>query len=316
MKLIEKPTHGSLEWLLKRHRDEHGNVVFGASEAPALMGASNFTSRPELFAAKLSEPRVGKESAAFRRGNLIEPVLIAEAGVVLGIPFHTPPFMYHKDRFIISLDGVDESFTPSVVVEAKTTTRYRIRDENDLPNEWLWQAWAQAAVTGADVWFSVLDSEQTISVIQCPRNQQAQEDLLAEAARFAEQIEGNTPPADFNDCVFDAETVARIWRATPTEIAVPESEMHWLQEMVQAKELIAEGELLKKLAEDHLAMLLKGNEIGTYNGVKVLSWKEQAGRSSFDAKALKEDHPEIAAKYERAGKPFRVMRTHKIASKF
>jgi predicted phage-related endonuclease len=313
MKLIEKPPHGSLDWLLKRHRDAEGRVVFGASEASALMGASNYTSRPELFAAKLNEPQVGKETAAFRRGNLIEPVLIAEAGVVLGIPFHTPPFMYHKDRFIISLDGVDESFTPSVVIEAKTTTRYRIRDENDLPNEWLWQAWAQSAVTGAEVYFSVLDSEQTISVIQCPRNQQATDALLAEAASFAERIEQNTPPEDFNDCVIDAATVAQIWRAKPTSIELADADLLWLQEMVHAKELIAEGELLKKTAEGHLAMLLKENEVGTFNGVKVLSWKEQPGRASLDTKALREDHPEIVAKYEKQGKPFRVMRTHKVA---
>jgi len=316
MKLIEKPPHGSMEWLLKRHRDEHGNVLFGASEAPVMMNHSPYQTRPQLFAAKLSEPRVSKESAVFRRGNLIEPVLVAEAGVVLGIPMKTPPFMYQDGRFIVTLDGVDDSFTPSVVVEAKTTTRYRIRDAEDLPNEWLWQAWAQRLVTGADVWFSVLDSEQTISVIQCPDNPEALQALRDESEAFGAAIQLNTPPADFDDCVIDADTVAAIWRATPTEIAIPETEMRWLQEIVHAKEQIAEGEALKKLAEDHLAMLLKGNEIGTFNGVKVLSWKEQAGRASLDTKALKDGHPEIAAKYERQGKPFRVMRTHKIASAF
>ena len=316
MKLIEKPPHGSMEWLLKRHRDEHGNVLFGASEAPVMMNHSPYQTRPQLFAAKLSEPRVSKESAVFRRGNLIEPVLVEEAGVVLGIPIKTPPFMYQQHRFIVTLDGVDDSFTPSVVVEAKTTTRYRIRDAEDLPNEWLWQAWAQRLVTGADVWFSVLDSEQTISVIQCPDNPEAIQALMDESEAFGAAIQLNRPPEDFDDCVIDADTVAKIWRATPTEIAIPETEMRWLQEIVHAKEQIAEGEALKKLAEDHLAMLLKGNEIGTFNGVKVLSWKEQAGRASLDTKALKDEHPEIAAKYERQGKPFRVMRTHKVASAF
>ena len=84
--------------------------------------------------------------------------------------------------------------------------------------------------------------------------------------------------------------------------------------MVHAKELIAEGETIKKNAEDHIAMLLKENEVGTYQGVKVVSWKEQAGRSSLDTKALREAHPDIVAQFERQGKPFRVMRTHKIAS--
>jgi predicted phage-related endonuclease len=305
-----------MDWLLKRHRDEHGNAVFGASEAPVLMGQSPYMSRPELFAAKLNDPQPSKETAAFRRGNLIEPVLVAEAGVVLGVTVKTPPFMYQQNCFVVTLDGVDDSFTPNVVIEAKTTTRYRVRDAEDLPNEWLWQGWAQRFVTGAEVYFSVLDSEQNISVIALPENPEAVQSLVDEANRFAEAIDLNRPPADFADCVIDADTVAKIWRATPTEIEIPESEMRWLQEIVHAKEQIAEGEALKKLAEDHLAMLLKGNEVGTFNGVKVLSWKEQAGRSSLDTKALKEAHPDIAAKFERQGKPFRVMRTHKVAGAF
>ena len=317
MKLIEKPEHGSAEWLAKRHRDADGRVVFGASEAPALMGQSSYVSRPQLFAAKRNEPEVSKETAAFRRGNLLEPVLIAEAGHVLGIPtIKTPPFMYHDGRWVISLDGVDDSFVPNVVVEAKTTTRHRVRDAEDLPQEWLWQGWAQRLVTGAEVYFSVLDSEQAISVIALPDNPEALERLTVEAEEFAQAIEADTPPNDFGDDVIDADTVARIWRATPTSVEIPEVEMRWLQELALAKEQIAEGEVLKRNAEDHLAMLLKGNEIGTYNGVKVLSWKEQAGRTSLDAKALREAHPEVYQQFERQGKPFRVMRTHKVAGAF
>lgn len=314
MKLLEKPEHGSIAWLQKRHRDADGRVIFGASEAPALMGHSPYTTRPELFAAKLSEPKVGKETAAFRRGNLIEPVLVAEAGTVLGLPFYTPQFMYQRDRFVVTLDGVDDALRPSAIVEAKTTTRYRVRDEGDLPNEWLWQACAQHFVTDADVYFSVLDSEQNIAIIKSPLPTEMVEALVAEAERLATAIEAGEPPADFADTVIDADTVARIWRPTPTSVELSREDVYWLEQIVHAKELMAEGELLKKNAEDHIAMILKNHETGTFNGEKVVSWKEQAGRSSLDTKALREDHPHIVAQYERQGKPFRVMRTHKIAS--
>ena len=314
MKLLEKPEHGSIAWLKKRHRDTEGRVVFGATEAPVLMNHSPYMTRPELFAAKNTEPKVGKETAAFRRGNLIEPVLVAEAGTVLGIPFYTPNFMYQNSRFVVTLDGVDNALSPSVIVEAKTTTRYRVRDAEDLPREWLWQAWAQMFVTGADVWFSVLDSEQNIGVVQCPKNDDALAALSEESERFAQAIEADAPPADFADMVIDADTVARIWRPTPTSVELSRDDVYWLQQIVHAKELVAEGELLKKNAEDHIAMILKNHETGTFNGEKVVSWKEQAGRSSLDTKALREDHPHIIAQYERQGKPFRVMRTHKIAS--
>jgi predicted phage-related endonuclease len=314
MRKIIKPPHGSLEWLQRRHRAEDGRVVFGASEAPALMGASPYTTRPELFAAKLSEPQVGKQTEAFWRGNLLEPALINGASAVLGVPFITPNLMYESGRFIISLDGVDDEDNPKIVIEAKTTTRYRIGDQEDLPAEWLWQGWAQRLVTGADVYFAILDQNQRISVILCPENPEAEKQLIETAEVFAQAVEANEPPSDFLDTPMDASTVAAIWKATPTTTEIPHEEMVWLQELVRAKEMAAEAETLKKFAEDRIALLLKNNEVGTYRGEKVVSWKEQAGRSSLDTKALREAHPDICAAFEKQGKPFRVMRTHKVAA--
>ena len=49
----------------------------------------------------------------------------------------------------------------------------------------------------------------------------------------------------------------------------------------------------------------------THEGRKVLTYKSQAGRQSFDARAFKDDHPELAAQYTKQGAPFKVMRTVK-----
>lgn len=318
MKLIPKPAHGSREWLLLRHRDDFGNTLFGASEIPILMGQSPYQSRPELYAAKLSEPTVKQETAVFRRGNLIEPVLVAEAGAVLGVTFSTPASMYRNGRVVATLDGTDDEQNPNAIVEAKTTTRYRVRDVEDLPHLWLWQAWAQQYATMRDdtvcpVYFSVLDSEQNINVIEAPTNPQALERLAEEAEAFARAIELREPPADFDEAVMDAATVAAIWKPTPTEIEIPESEMRWVQDLVQARETIQDGERMKEFAEAQLAALLKNHEVGTYKGVKVLSWKEQAGRTSVDSALLKSAHPAIYQEVAKQGKPFRVMRTHKVA---
>jgi predicted phage-related endonuclease len=52
MERIPKPKHGSKEWLLTRWRDDQGKCVFGASDIPALMNASPYKTRAELFADK------------------------------------------------------------------------------------------------------------------------------------------------------------------------------------------------------------------------------------------------------------------------
>jgi len=157
MKRTLKEKHGSKEWLLSRWRDEQGRCVFGASDVPVLMGASPYKTRGELFADKLNEPVVQPDSAVFRRGNLLEKPLLEAASEFLGVNIYTPEYVYREDRFSVSLDGVDSELAPSVVVEAKTTTRYSINDATDLPAEWLWQGWTQQAVLNCPVWFSVLD---------------------------------------------------------------------------------------------------------------------------------------------------------------
>ena len=171
MRVIPKPKHGSLEWLQARWRDEDGRCVFGASDIPALMGASPYKRRSELYAEKVRPPVEQEETAVFRRGNLLEPVLLQEAGNILGMEIVTPEVIYRHDRLSVSLDGVDQVERPNLVVEAKTTTRYSIHDSADLPQEWLWQGWAQQAVLRVPVWFVVLDRDLALAVWSEERHQ-------------------------------------------------------------------------------------------------------------------------------------------------
>lgn len=49
----------------------------------------------------------------------------------------------------------------------------------------------------------------------------------------------------------------------------------------------------------------------TRDGQRILTFKYQKGRASFDAAALKRDHPELVTEYTNVGAPFRVMITIK-----
>ena len=210
MRQIPKPKHGSKEWLLERWRDEQGRCVFGASDIPALMNASPYKTRGELFADKLNEPVEQAESAIFRRGNLLEKPLLEAAGEQLGYTFNTPDTIYRDGRLSVSLDGVDYENAPSIVIEAKTSTRYSIHDSSDLPTEWLWQGWAQQAVLQCPVWFSVLDRDLRISVVELPENAAAIDSLRLEAEVFGEWVDTNSAPLDeINN--FSADAIARIF---------------------------------------------------------------------------------------------------------
>jgi len=310
MKLIPKPKHGSKEWLLERWRDEEGRCVFGASDIPALMNASPYKTRGELFTNKLHEPQEQADSAIFRRGNLLEKPLLEAASEQLGYTFHTPNTIYRDGRLSVSLDGVDYESAPSIVIEAKTSTRYSIHDSSDLPTEWLWQGWAQQAVLSCPVWFSVLDRDLRISVVELPENAEAIASLRLEAEIFGQWVDTNSAPLDeINN--FSADDIARIFQVAPTTIDLPNGAGEWVLQLEEARALAKQASEQEARAKDELARMLLGNEIGLLNGQRVVSWKQQDGKSSLDTKALREAHPELVKQYEKQGNPYRVMRTHR-----
>jgi len=314
MRQIPKPKHGSKEWLLERWRDEQGRCVFGASDIPALMNASPYKTRGELFADKLNEPVEQAESAIFRRGNLLEKPLLEAASHELGFAFFTPNTIYRDGRLSVSLDGVDNTIQPELIVEAKTTTRYSIYDSSDLPAEWLWQGWAQQAVLQCPVWFSVLDRDLRISVVELPENAAAIDSLCLEAEVFGEWVDTNSAPLDeINN--FSADDIARIFQVAPTTIDLPNEAGEWVLQLEEARALAKQAAEQEARAKDELARMLLGNEIGFLHGQRVVSWKQQDGKTSLDTKALREAHPELVKQYEKQGNPYRVMRTHREKAK-
>ena len=320
MQKILKPKHGSIEWLRLRHRDEENKVVFGASDAPALMGASPYKTRQDLFINKLQEPTIGEDKPEFRRGNILEPLLLEQASDFFSREIFTPNVVYRDGRFSISLDGVDNENEPTVIVEAKTTTRYAIHDSSDLPLEWLWQGWCQQGVLSQDrmnpvpVWFMVLDRDQRFSCVPMPDNYGAFSSLKMEASILGGWVESGEPAPDDIDN-FTAEQIAKIYKPTPTEIELTDEQAQMILELDMAKAQKKIAEETETKLRNAIAQLLLGNEIGTYRGEKFVSWKQQRGRKGVNITLLRNENPELAAQYETEGSPFRVMRIHKIGDK-
>jgi hypothetical protein len=61
--------------------------------------------------------------------------------------------------------------------------------------------------------------------------------------------------------------------------------------------------------------MMLGQDVGTWQGEQIVSWKQQAGKESFDAARLKQEHPELVSEYTKQGNPYRVMRTHRKKAK-
>jgi predicted phage-related endonuclease len=274
------------------------------------MNASPYKTRAELFADKSNEPIEQADKAVFRRGNLLEPALLTAASEELGKQFFTPDSVYRDGRLSISLDGVDDEQAPTIVIEAKTSTRYSIYDSNDLPIEWLWQGWAQQSVLECPVWFSVLDRDLRISVVELPKNEVAIDALRLEAEVFGEWIDNNTPPMEeINN--FTADDIARIWKVTPTMIELDVTAAQLVIDLEKARATSKEASDAEARIKDALAQMMLNHEIGMFHGQKIVSWTQQAGKMTLDMARLRADHPELVKQYEKQSNPYRVMRTHR-----
>jgi len=307
MKAFPKPQHGSLEWKQQRWRDANGRCVFGASDAPVLMGASPYKTRGDLFVEKLNEPSAEQiDNDVFYRGNLLEPSLVQHAMNQLGIELVTPDVVYRDNRWSISMDGVDNESSPTIGIECKTTTRYTIETEKDLPLEWRWQGWAQMCVLNVPIFFSVLDARQRVRFVELNRDEQAIDALQQTAELFGVSVDNNSWDNEIE--TMTAEQIARLFPSTDDSIELPVDALTWVDTLAEARQMKKQGEELERQAKDNLARMLKNASVGVVNGVSVVSWKQTAGKKSVSIAELREHHPDIVQKFERVGEPYRTMR--------
>jgi hypothetical protein len=159
------------------------------------------------------------------------------------------------------------------------------------------------------VWFVVLDRDQRISVVQLPDNPKAIDSIRLETSVFGGWVDGDPMDEDINN--FSAADISRIWKVTPTSVELPASAVDWALQLEEARSMAKQAADLESKAKDALAQLMLGNEIGTVDGVQLVTWKQQAGKTSLDTKKLRADHPELVQQYEKQGAPFRVMRVTK-----
>lgn len=246
-----------------------------------------------------------------RKGNLLEPLLVAEMGRHLGVNLVTPEVVYEGGRWVGSLDAVpaDSVKDPEFIGEIKVTGKYTINDANDLPQEWIAQGHMQSKIVGCPVFFGVFDRQQNFSVLRMPFDAELADAIDAEAERVGAMVDEQLPLSDEMIADLEAEDIAKMFPAQKISVELPAEAETYLQLLELGRETKAQGEKQEKDAKDFLARFLKEAEVGTLNGRPVISWKQTAGRETLDTKALKEAHPELVKQYIKQGNPFRTMRS-------
>lgn len=309
MKAIPKPKHGSQEWLDLRHRDPNGRVIFGASEAGALMGVSEYTSTADLAVEKLSAPTVKAPTAAMIKGIIFEPALGEYASQQLGMHLITPDEMYLKGRWIATLDFVNQH--DAHIVEAKVTSAYAIDSADDLPASWIMQGHVQHWCTGFTVSFVVFDKRQRLVIVDMPIKRDLVDQLNYASEELGEQLDQGVIPEQYKEWM-TAEQIQSLYSPVAGETIEADADLiNWITDLETSRKIKTDAEKAEKFAKDMIAQRMLGAESVVADGFTVLSWKQQKGRTSFDQARFEEEQPALFHRYMKTGAPIRVMRLGK-----
>jgi predicted phage-related endonuclease len=306
---IPKPTHGSQEWLNLRHRDHNGKVIFGASEAGALMGVSEYTTRADLAVEKLSPPTVKAPTAAMIKGIIFEPALGEYASQQLGMQLITPDEMYLKGRWIATLDFVNPH--DAHIVEAKVTSAYAIDSAADLPASWIMQGHVQHWCTGFSVSFVVFDKRQRLVIVDMPIQRDLVDQLNYASEKLGAQLDEGILPEGYKEWLSAEQVQALYQPVAGATIEADEELVNWITDYETSRKMRMDAEKAEKFAKDMIAQRMLDAESVVSDGFTVLSWKQQKGRTSFDQSRFEEEHPDLYGKYLKQGAPIRVMRLGK-----
>lgn len=186
---------GSKEWHKWR------NMGLGASDAPAVMSVSPWTSRFELWSIKtglLTPPEPHINSAiAMRRGQECEPkareLYIKQTGIQV-----EPITVEHKDYPFIraSLDGYNAETRHVLEIKTPGKTDWETAKKGKIPTKYKWQLAQQCMIVDAlSCDYVTYDGKEQIIIVPYERNRDDEARLLSELISFWELVETRKAPS-------------------------------------------------------------------------------------------------------------------------
>lgn len=279
---------GHAEWLAQRA------PYVGASSAAALFGEHRHLTLGQLAHEKLTGATQA-DNAAMRRGRMLEGA-VAEwwANENHVDVIDAPELFIVNEVLIATLDRLIVQH-PNEALEVKTINT-RVTDIIDAPRSWWWQAQTQLACTGFDVInFAVLDASLSLRSFTVEPDHDAITTLVEGARVFLDAVEHARATG---------EVVIEQAEFTPPDAVElgPTVGMYVRAARVLAKRIdidTADMQRLKALIKHALG----ASDVGTIDGREVAVVRHRKGAVTIDAKALRREHPDIAAAYSREGLP-------------
>lgn len=283
----------------------------GGSDAAAIVGLSPWATPFSVYADKLGLLPEREDNEAMRQGRDLEDYVARRFCEATGKRVrccnaiiqheHYDFLLANIDRLVVGEDAGLECKTMSPCSPAAANL-----DDGDVPVQYYVQCQHYMAVTGCRKWYlAILVLGAGFYWFEVNREQSEIDTLIEAETRFwREHVEPRIPPAP--DASERCEEVLKQLypRAERTEIVLPEYGCD-LRRLAEIKETCKSLEAEQRAIENRIRADMKDAEIGHAEGYTVTL--SNCVRSSYDAKAAMQDHPEIDWEQYKKTTEYRVL---------
>lgn len=290
-KLIDTKKIAYEEWVALRRRS------VGGSEASTVMCDNKWASPLSLYANKLGLTSDKETNVAMMVGTHCEELVAQMFEEETGKKVRNDFFMYEHDLYPFITANLDRRIIgENAGLECKTTQAYTLKDfDGTVPNNYYWQCQHYMAVMGFErMYLACILSNRHFVWRVIERDEGDIKMLIAKEVDFwTNYVQKEIPPeADGSDA--SSEALAEMFPTSDgEEIEAPIDEA--CDMYIYASEQIKEWEKRKKEAQNIIEQQLGSAEVG--RGVyHKATWKPYE-TSRIDSKRLKEEEPELYAKY-------------------
>lgn len=294
--LVETDKLSKEEWLKWRKRG------IGGSDVSCLLGINKWKSEIELWLDKTNqtnEPPV--ENEAMTWGTIMEPIIRNHFAEVTGKTVVELKAMIQHPEYpfmLADVDGitVDDKGNPAIL-EIKTASEYKRSEwEEGVPAYYQTQVQHYLCVTGIQkAYVAVLVGGNRFKIYEVDADPEIQDMLIAVEKNFWNKVQNMIrPEMDGSDAARNL--LDSLYRGGVEEqIVMPEKAIEYVDAYIEACAEEDNAKAKKQEASNHIKEIMGDYDKATCLGHSI-SWKPVSSER-LDTKALKEQEPEIYAKY-------------------
>lgn len=292
------------EWLKVR------KLGLGGSDMAAVLGLSPWRSPIDVWLDKTSDTVEEKESEPMYWGNVLEEVVAQEFAKRSGYKVRNNNFTLQSEEYPYLLANIDREIVGlDAGLECKTANAFKANewDGDNVPDAYYIQCQHYMAVTGKSSWWiAALIGGNTFVYKEIKRNDEVIQAIIDTGREFWHLVEAKTMPAP-DDSKACGEALKKLYKhSNGQSVELPANYGNMIIDYLEIKNQLYELETKKRGIENVMKDFLKDNERATY-GEHFVSWKSTKARETFDAKAFKNDYPELHKQYIKVGEPSRRM---------